>query len=119
MAASLTGLLGGAFEWWRFGATDEAASERVEAYVRGEFRGVTAALARQLQHSVPADRGPARALAQAGVAIARRLDDPVTLASCLLAEHDTLWTPGAAARVVDGSVTSPALRGRCSAWGIR
>ncbi len=57
---------------------------------------VTAALARQLQHSVPGDRRPARALAQAAVAIARRLDDPVTLASCLLAEHDTLWTPGAA-----------------------
>ena len=46
MAASLTGLAGGAFEWWRFGTTDAAASERAEAYVRSEFRAVTAALAR-------------------------------------------------------------------------
>jgi hypothetical protein len=55
---------------------------------------VTAALARELQHSVPADRPRARPLAAAAVAIARRLDDPATLATCLLAEHDALWTPG-------------------------
>ena len=57
---------------------------------------VTAALARQLQHSVPADRPRARPLAERAVAIARTLDDPATLASCLLAQHDTLWTPGTA-----------------------
>ncbi|GIH22816.1 hypothetical protein Aph01nite_11260 [Acrocarpospora phusangensis] len=57
---------------------------------------VTAALARQLQHSVPADRPQARPLAERAVAIARTLDDPATLASCLLAQHDTLWTPGTA-----------------------
>ncbi|GAA1004007.1 AAA family ATPase [Acrocarpospora pleiomorpha] len=57
---------------------------------------VTAALARQLQHSVPADRPRARPLAENAVAIARTLDDPATLASCLLAHHDTLWTPGTA-----------------------
>ena len=57
---------------------------------------VTAALARQLQHSVAADRAPARALAQAAVAVARALDDPGTLASCLLAQHDALWTAGTA-----------------------
>ena len=57
---------------------------------------MTAALARQLQHSVPADRPRARPLAERAVAIARRLDDPATLASCLLAQHDTLWTPGTA-----------------------
>jgi hypothetical protein len=30
------------------------------------------------------------------VTIARTLDDPATLASCLLAQHDTRWTPGTA-----------------------
>ncbi len=58
---------------------------------------VTAALARQLQHSVPADRPRAAPLADEAVRIARTLDDPATLASCLLARHDTLWTPGTAA----------------------
>jgi hypothetical protein len=59
---------------------------------------VTAALARQLQHSVPADRPRARPYAERAVAIARGLDDPATLASCLLAQHDVLWTPGTGAR---------------------
>jgi hypothetical protein len=58
---------------------------------------VTAALARVLQHSVPADRPRAGPLARRAVAIARTLDDPATLASSLLAEHDSLWTPGMAA----------------------
>jgi hypothetical protein len=57
---------------------------------------VTAALARQLQHSVPAERPRARPLAEAAVAIARRLDEPATLATCLLAQHDAIWTPGTA-----------------------
>lgn len=57
---------------------------------------VTAALARQLHHSVPADRPQARPLAEQAVGIARTLDDPATLASCLLAQHDALWTPGTA-----------------------
>jgi hypothetical protein len=57
---------------------------------------VTAALARQLQHSVPADRPRARPLADEAVRIARTLDDPATLASCLLAQHDTRWTAGTA-----------------------
>lgn len=57
---------------------------------------VTAALARQLQHSVPADRPRAGPLAEHAVAIARTLGDPATLASCLLAHHDALWTPGTA-----------------------
>jgi hypothetical protein len=59
---------------------------------------VTAALARQLQHSVPADRPRARPYAEQAVSIARRLDDPATLASCLLAQHDTLWMPGTGTR---------------------
>jgi hypothetical protein len=57
---------------------------------------VTAALARQLQHSVPADRPQAQPLADEAVTIARTLNDPGTLASCLLAQHDTRWTPGTA-----------------------
>ena len=61
---------------------------------------VTAALARQLQHSVPADRPRARPLADAAVEAARRLGEPTTLASCLLAQHDSLWTPGTAQRRV-------------------
>ncbi|GAA0479229.1 hypothetical protein Ade02nite_39950 [Paractinoplanes deccanensis] len=58
---------------------------------------VTAALARQLQHSVPADRPRAGPYAEKAVLIARRLDDPATLAGCLLARHDSLWTPGTGA----------------------
>ncbi|XVV12552.1 ATP-binding protein [Actinoplanes sp. CA-131856] len=58
---------------------------------------VTAALARQLQHSVPDDRPRAGPYAERAVQIARRLGDPATLAGCLLARHDTLWTPGTGA----------------------
>ena len=57
---------------------------------------VIAALARQLQHSVPADRPRAGPLAEQAVMIARALNDPSTLAGCLLASHDTLWRPGTA-----------------------
>lgn len=57
---------------------------------------VTAALARQLQHSVPQDRPRARPLAEEAVALARAVGNPVTLASCLLAHHDVLWTAGTA-----------------------
>ncbi len=58
---------------------------------------VTAALARQLAHSVARDRPRARPLADRAVELARNLDDPITLASCLLAQHDSIWTPGTAA----------------------
>ena len=57
---------------------------------------VTAALARQLQHSVAADRPRAGPLAERAVDIARAQDDPDTLTSALLARHDTVWTPGTA-----------------------
>jgi tetratricopeptide (TPR) repeat protein len=59
---------------------------------------VIAALARQLQHSIPADRPRAGPLAERAVAIARTLDDPAPLATCLLAHHDVLWTAGTAIR---------------------
>lgn len=73
---------------------------------------VTAALARQLQHSVPADRPRAGPYAERAVTIARRLDDPATLASCLLARHDTLWTPGTGAErvVVANEIVAAARR---------
>lgn len=58
---------------------------------------LTASLARELHHSVPAQRPRARPLTQRAIALARRLDDPATLAACLLARHDVLWTPGRAA----------------------
>lgn len=62
---------------------------------------VTASLARELHHSVPKDRPRARPLSEQAMAIARGLDDPATLAACLLARHDVIWTPGAAAERVD------------------
>lgn len=58
---------------------------------------VTAALARQLAHSVARDRPRAGPLADRAVELARAIDDPITLASCLLAQHDSIWTPGTAA----------------------
>ena len=57
---------------------------------------LTASLARELHHSVPAQRPRARPLSEQALALARTLDDPGTLAACLLARHDILWTPGRA-----------------------
>jgi AAA ATPase-like protein len=57
---------------------------------------VTAALARQLAHSVARDRPRSQPLANRAVELARGLNDPMTLASCLLAQHDSVWTPGTA-----------------------
>jgi len=56
---------------------------------------LTAALARELQHSVPEDRPRAGPLSERALELGRRADDPATLAACLLARHDVLWTPGA------------------------
>jgi AAA ATPase-like protein len=75
---------------------------------------VTAALARQLQHSVPKDRPRAGPLAEQAVAIARTLDDPAPLASCLLAQHDVLWTPGTAHRRVAIAGEIAELAGRAA-----
>ncbi len=57
---------------------------------------VTAGLARELHHSVPAQRPRAGPLSERAIALARDLDDPDTLAACLLARHDVSWTPGRA-----------------------
>ena len=58
---------------------------------------VTAALARELQHSVSQDRRRAGPLSEEALALARDSDDDETLASCLLARHDALWGPGTGA----------------------
>ncbi len=62
---------------------------------------LTASLARELHHSVPAHRPRARPLSEQALVLARELDDPATLAACLLARHDVLWTPGRAAERID------------------
>ncbi len=55
---------------------------------------VTAALARELQHSVSQDRRRAGPLSEEALTLARQSDDDETLVSCLLARHDALWGPG-------------------------
>jgi hypothetical protein len=56
-----------------------------------------ASLARELHHTWdPRTYGHARAVAADAVKIARSLDDPSTLAFCLLALHDTRWSVGSA-----------------------
>lgn len=57
---------------------------------------LAASLARELHHSVPAQRPRARPLSERALALARSLDDSATVAACLLARHDVLWTPGRA-----------------------
>ncbi len=57
---------------------------------------LTASLARELHHSVPAQRPRARPLSERAIELARHRQDPATLAACLLARHDVLWTPGRA-----------------------
>ena len=56
---------------------------------------LTAALARELQHSVPEDRPRAGPLSERALELGRGAGDAATLAVCLLARHDVLWTPGA------------------------
>ncbi|HVW35146.1 MAG TPA: AAA family ATPase, partial [Acidimicrobiia bacterium] len=55
---------------------------------------LTAALARELQHSVAEERPRAGPLSERALDLGRRAGDPATLATCLLARHDVLWTPG-------------------------
>jgi hypothetical protein len=57
---------------------------------------LAASLARELHHSVPAQRPRARPLSERALALARALDDSTTVAACLLARHDVLWTTGRA-----------------------
>ena len=55
---------------------------------------LTAALARELQHSVPEDRHRAAPLSQKALDLSREGGDAATLGACLLARHDVLWSPG-------------------------
>ena len=71
----------------------EAALASIEGHDVARQARVTAALARELQHSVEADRSRADPLSSAALALSRDADDE-TLASCLLARHDALWRPG-------------------------
>ncbi|MGE0295475.1 MAG: AAA family ATPase [Pseudonocardia sp.] len=78
--------------------------EQARAAVEGSGTTVeaqlVAAVARELHHSVPEHRARARPLSEHALGLARRLADPATLATCLLARHDVLWTPGRAAERV-------------------
>ncbi len=55
---------------------------------------VTAALARELQHSVAEDRIRAAPLSEEALSLGRESNDDETLIACLLARHDALWSPG-------------------------
>ncbi len=59
---------------------------------------VTAALARELQHSVNEDRARAGPLSEQALELGRQADDDDTLVACLLARHDALWKPGTGAQ---------------------
>ncbi|MGQ0519695.1 MAG: ATP-binding protein [Actinomycetota bacterium] len=62
---------------------------------------VLATLARELQHSVVADRPRAGPLSERALELGRAGGDPPTLVSCLLARHDVLWTPGTGPARID------------------
>jgi hypothetical protein len=55
---------------------------------------LTAALARELQHSVAQDRHRAGPLSEKALALGRKSEDGETIVACLLARHDALWGPG-------------------------
>lgn len=55
---------------------------------------LTAALARELQHSVAQDRPRAGPLSEEALALGRKSEDSQTIVACLLARHDALWGPG-------------------------
>jgi DNA-binding CsgD family transcriptional regulator len=73
---------------------------------------VTARLARELQHSVPADRPRAGPLSERALALGRAGAAPDTLVTCLLARHDVRWIPGLAQERIDlaGEIVAVAVR---------
>ncbi len=75
----------------------ETALEAVTGTDLARQAQLTAALARELQHSVPADRSRAGPLSEQAIALGRRSDDDATLVACLLAGHDAQWRPGTGA----------------------
>ncbi len=58
---------------------------------------LTAALARELQHSVAKDRHRAAPLSEEALTLGRESGHDETIAACLLARHDALWWPGTGA----------------------
>ncbi len=58
---------------------------------------LTAALARELQHSVAKDRHRALPLSEEALALGRQSKNDQTIVACLLARHDALWGPGTGA----------------------
>ena len=61
---------------------------------------VLASLARARRHSL-AESGDLIAVAEQAVALARGIDDPLAVATALLAQHDAMWAPGTAAARLD------------------
>ena len=74
----------------------EAARQAVAGRDTSLEAQLTAAMARELQHSVPHDRPRAHPLSEQALQLAWQADDPTALLACLLARHDVLWTPGTA-----------------------
>ncbi|HET9050524.1 MAG TPA: AAA family ATPase [Candidatus Dormibacteraeota bacterium] len=62
---------------------------------------LTAAMARELHHSVPEDRPRAVPLSAEALALARQSADPGALAAAALARHDVLWSPGTGAERIE------------------
>ena len=62
---------------------------------------LTARLARELQHSVAADRSRAEPLSERAIALGRAGASSYTLLTCLLARHDVLWVPGSPTERID------------------
>lgn len=74
----------------------ESALEAVEGRDAALEASLMGALARELHHSVPEQRGRAVPLSERALELGRGSDDPEVLRACLLARHDVLWTPGTA-----------------------
>jgi len=72
----------------------EQALDTVHGRDQAREAQLAAALARELQHSVAADRRRAEPLSERALDLGRGSDHAPTLIACLLARHDTLWTPG-------------------------
>jgi tetratricopeptide (TPR) repeat protein len=77
---------------------DKKGTDEGETALVGMRAQVLACLARDLVHGVGQDHARAVQLSEQAVTVARTLDDPATLALCLLARHDALWVPGTAER---------------------
>ena len=75
----------------------EAALEAGDALDLSRRAQLTAALSRELQHSVADDRSRALPLSEEALSLGRSSKDEHALGACLLARHDALWTPGTGA----------------------